>query len=430
MIGGLQVRSTALRQAAAGGIALLLAGSLAAPAAAAGEPQPDGGGTGDQQAVTAVADAASPDEQGADAPGAGGAAPETAPPGLLDPEEQAALEAAALLAAERSRVSRFAAGELARVRAERDTARAAAQAANAELAQARAAVEDLAEAERTATSEEQSARRKLGNLARQAYAAGPTEWALIEAFLESENPGDALRRASVSQRLAEHADGAWDRTVFEAAALAASLEAARERAASARTGVLAAQRRAAVLEEQSLAIERALAAGGIAEADGARAIATMCEGKDHPLCDRSPWSEGLLTRDAVVLMRVVGQRWPEIATVGGYRAGGTYPDHPTGRAIDVMVPDAGRSRAGADLGDEIAEHLMANADRYGIMYLIWEQRIWFNGRDPVAPVEEWRAMADRGDWTSNHMDHVHVTVSTGMSGQVLLDALRAEGAGG
>jgi hypothetical protein len=81
-----------------------------------------------------------------------------------------------------------------------------------------------------------------------------------------------------------------------------------------------------------------------------------------------------------------------------------------------MVPSAGRTSEGAELGDEIARYFMEHADRYGIMYLIWQQRVWVNGRDAVAPPEQWRAMEDRGDWTSNHMDHVHITVSTGVSG--------------
>jgi hypothetical protein len=57
--------------------------------------------------------------------------------------------------------------------------------------------------------------------------------------------------------------------------------------------------------------------------------------------------------------------------------------------------------------------------------MIWRQRIWSSDRDPVAPVEQWRTMSDRGDWTSNHFDHVHITVSTGVSGTDPFEVVRA-----
>lgn len=73
-------------------------------------------------------------------------------------------------------------------------------------------------------------------------------------------------------------------------------------------------------------------------------------------------------------------------------------EHSTGRAIDFMT------LADRAAGDWIADYLWANRDRLRLTHMIWRQRI----RSTVVSPGQWRAMADRGDPTQNHMDHVHV----------------------
>lgn len=83
-----------------------------------------------------------------------------------------------------------------------------------------------------------------------------------------------------------------------------------------------------------------------------------------------------------------------ITSVGGYRASAIDPQgHPAGRALDFMVSDA--------RGTALAGYLLANRRRLGVTYVIWQQRI----NDGSG----WRAMADRGSPTQNHMDHVHAS---------------------
>ncbi|MGY1615406.1 hypothetical protein ACI797_01550 [Geodermatophilus sp. SYSU D00691] len=53
-------------------------------------------------------------------------------------------------------------------------------------------------------------------------------------------------------------------------------------------------------------------------------------------------------------------------------------------------------------GDAVAAHVIANAARMNVEYVIWQQRIHLIGGSG------WQAMADRGSPTANHMDHVHV----------------------
>jgi hypothetical protein len=84
-------------------------------------------------------------------------------------------------------------------------------------------------------------------------------------------------------------------------------------------------------------------------------------------------------------------------TIGGTRASATDPHgHPSGLALDFMV---GSNRA---LGDAIVQYQIANWDRLGVSYVIWQQRIL------TSPTGSWKAMEDRGSATANHMDHVHV----------------------
>ena len=77
----------------------------------------------------------------------------------------------------------------------------------------------------------------------------------------------------------------------------------------------------------------------------------------------------------------------------------TRPGHsPTQElAADFMVyTDSAR-------GDAVAQYVLDNAGRFGVEYVIWQQRIFIVGGSG------WQAMEDRGSPTANHMDHVHVS---------------------
>ncbi len=76
----------------------------------------------------------------------------------------------------------------------------------------------------------------------------------------------------------------------------------------------------------------------------------------------------------------------------------TRPGHrPTqGRAADFMVY-TNRAK-----GDALAQYVINNAARFRVEYVIWRKRIY------IVSSGSWRAMADRGSPTANHMDHPHV----------------------
>ncbi|WP_432560581.1 SH3 domain-containing protein [Granulicoccus sp. GXG6511] len=106
-----------------------------------------------------------------------------------------------------------------------------------------------------------------------------------------------------------------------------------------------------------------------------------------------------LTPNARNLLAQIEAEFPEARTIYGVRQD-PLPDHPSGRALDIMV------YTNADLGGRIANWTQENARSLNVEYVIWNQRIWSVARSG----EGWRYMADRGSITANHRDHVHITV--------------------
>ncbi len=102
--------------------------------------------------------------------------------------------------------------------------------------------------------------------------------------------------------------------------------------------------------------------------------------------------------------RAIGVMFPEIKTIGGVRQD-PLKWHPNGLAIDVMIPDY-HSDAGIELGNQIAGYALANAERWGVLHVIWRQ-----GYYPGIGAPSWTA--DYGNETANHYDHVHIATNGG-----------------
>ncbi|HET8684943.1 MAG TPA: hypothetical protein VFM54_24185 [Micromonosporaceae bacterium] len=92
--------------------------------------------------------------------------------------------------------------------------------------------------------------------------------------------------------------------------------------------------------------------------------------------------------------------------VSCYRPSG-YGEHPKGRACDwaAQVGGFGGTAYGSDkyYGDRLASFYVANADRLGVMYVIWYRQIWMPGTG-------WRSYSAGSDPASAHTNHVHVSV--------------------
>jgi len=111
-----------------------------------------------------------------------------------------------------------------------------------------------------------------------------------------------------------------------------------------------------------------------------------------------------LTPRSKALMVELHKRYPQITWFNGVRPD-SIPDHPSGRAVDSMLPNY-TSASSQALGHEIANWAKANASRLGIDYIIFDQHIWSVARAS----EGWRLMEDRGSDNQNHKNHVHITV--------------------
>lgn len=102
--------------------------------------------------------------------------------------------------------------------------------------------------------------------------------------------------------------------------------------------------------------------------------------------------------------RAISVLFPQITTIGGFRQD-ALQWHPNGLAIDVMIPNHA-SPEGIELGNQIAGYAMANAKRWGVLHVIWRQKIY-----PGIGAPSWTA--DYGSPTLNHYDHVHIATNGG-----------------
>jgi len=93
--------------------------------------------------------------------------------------------------------------------------------------------------------------------------------------------------------------------------------------------------------------------------------------------------------------------------VGCYRPGGPY-EHPKGRACDWSSERNGfggdATGAAKIYGNNLAAFFVRNADRLGVMYVIWFRQFW-------SPATGWTSYGGAGgDPSSDHTNHVHISM--------------------
>ena len=86
-----------------------------------------------------------------------------------------------------------------------------------------------------------------------------------------------------------------------------------------------------------------------------------------------------------------------IKTIGGWRQSDPISqDHPSGHALDYMVPDKAT-------GDALANYSVAHYQELGIKYIVWNRQIW-------TPQKGWHEYTvSPGKPYNPHTDHVHET---------------------
>ena len=106
-------------------------------------------------------------------------------------------------------------------------------------------------------------------------------------------------------------------------------------------------------------------------------------------------NEAGLQPNTVLVARAVSARFPQIGAIDGVRPD-SKPWHPSGLAIDIMIPNPS-SPEGIALGDEILAFAMSNAGRFGLQDVIWRGTYY----TPSGP--------QSGGY--GHYDHVHITTT-------------------
>lgn len=105
--------------------------------------------------------------------------------------------------------------------------------------------------------------------------------------------------------------------------------------------------------------------------------------------------EAGLQPNTILAARAVSQQFPQIADIDGARPD-SKPWHPSGLAIDIMIPNP-ESPEGIALGDDILAFALSNAARFGLQDVIWRGTYY----TPAGPQAS----------GYGHYDHVHITTT-------------------
>jgi hypothetical protein len=244
---------------------------------------------------------------------------------------------------------------------------------------------------------------QIGEMAATSYRTG--KLTAVSALLETASRDQFVARASMLTEL----NMVNDRKLAE-------LNAAREQAEQAKKAldieVAEEQKQLKVIARQKTEAEKALALVGGNKLTGGFVAATSPVAKAAPRASDGSWPDescsvndpttsGCITPrtfNAYTEVRKAGFR----RFVGCYRSGGPY-EHPKGRACDWSLQSSGFSSAHNDdmrlYGNNLTAFLVRNADRLGILYVIWYRQIWF-------PATGWKTYSGPQD----HKDHVHMSI--------------------
>lgn len=106
----------------------------------------------------------------------------------------------------------------------------------------------------------------------------------------------------------------------------------------------------------------------------------------------------------ILAARAISAVFPEVQAIGGVRAD-HLKWHPSGLAIDVMIPNW-NTAAGRALGNEVVAYTLANKDRFALDHVIWRQVIWSRSGSP-------HVMGHYGSADADHYTHVHIATEGG-----------------
>jgi hypothetical protein len=249
----------------------------------------------------------------------------------------------------------------------------------------------------------------LGEVVGEAYRAG--RLAPMSALLSAGSPDGFLDRAAVLGSVAANED----RRLRDL--LQTREQATRNRLAVA-TEIREQTKQVAQMASRKQRAENALkaaAVGGEATAGPSRGVgganaAPARRGSDGKLPGEScgvddPTTSGCITpRTLHAMNQAKGAGFTRF--VSCFRSGGSG-EHPKGRACDFAAQKNGfgGTATGGDrtYGNNLANYFVRNAGKLGVLYVIWFRQIWL-------PSSGWRAYNGGGDPSSEHTNHVHLSM--------------------
>lgn len=135
---------------------------------------------------------------------------------------------------------------------------------------------------------------------------------------------------------------------------------------------------------------------------------------DVPAWDGGRHCAGGITTGGRTLSSYLRANFDGISSIGGYSCRQNTANlskmsvHGSGRALDIMIPLSGGA-ADNDVGDAIANWLIAHSHEIGVQYLIWDRSTWSGSRSSD------RVRTYTGP--NPHIDHIHVEITLAASRQ-------------
>ncbi|MEU5941702.1 hypothetical protein ABZ807_21515 [Micromonospora sp. NPDC047548] len=273
---------------------------------------------------------------------------------------------------------------------------------------------ELTEQLKTIESELTVQHGRVGEIAGVAYRTG--RLGPVSALLNSSSPEGFLDRAAALETVAANEDRelrSLIRTRDEATRTQAALD----------KEIVEERRQVAVMAKRKEQAERALA---VAAADKPAATTTVGSNRGTSTANARPaprnsdgsWppescsvndptpADGCITPRMLHALQQA-QAAGFTRYVSCHRPSGSG-EHPKGRACDFAAQKNGfgGDATGGDktYGNNLAAYFIRNADRLGVLYVIWYRQIWL-------PSSGWKSYSGAGgDPSSDHTNHVHLSV--------------------
>jgi hypothetical protein len=245
---------------------------------------------------------------------------------------------------------------------------------------------------------------QVGLLAATAYRTGPV--GNFAAMLGSNSPEDFVARAMTLRQLAQNESRLLHQLKQTKQDAAAQQDALAKEIVTARTQSAEAARRKAQIQQALDVAGGGPTTGVVIPAPSADPVPRNSDGSlpDEGCSQKDPTTSGCLTPRTLHALQQARKSGFTHYTACWRQS--TWGEHPKGRACDFAAApnDFGGIATGSDrdYGNRLAGYFIANADRLGVLYVIWYHQIW-------TPSIGWHYYRGDGTPSGDHMNHVHLS---------------------